>query len=81
MGAAWFYRSGADHQLPDGTLSHMDENYVGDPALGRACHGRRKRFDLVLESSGQTEPRRAFYRALASAGIGREVVLIAKISL
>lgn len=55
----------------------MGENYVGDPALGRACHTRRKRFDLALESAGLGEARRAFYRALAGAGIGREAVVIA----
>ena len=55
----------------------MGDNYVGEPALGRACHTRRKRFDLALESAGLGEARRAFYRALAEAGIGREAVVIA----
>ncbi len=55
----------------------MGENYVGDTALGRACHNKRKRFDLALEEAGQGEARRAFYRALAEAGIGREAALIA----
>lgn len=55
----------------------MGENYVGDAALGRACHLRRKRFDLVLERAG-TGIREAFYRALAAAGLGREAVLIAR---
>ena len=48
-----------------------------DPALGRACHNQRKRFDLSLEQAGFQETRRAFYRALAAAGIGREAVVIA----
>lgn len=55
----------------------MGENYVGDAALGRACHNKRKRFDLALEEAGQGAARRAFYRALAEAGIGREAALIA----
>jgi 2-polyprenyl-3-methyl-5-hydroxy-6-metoxy-1,4-benzoquinol methylase len=55
----------------------MGLNYTADAALGRACHTQRKRFDLALESSGLGETRRAFYRALASAGVGREIVLIA----
>lgn len=55
----------------------MGEHYVGDPALGRACHNRRKRFDLALENAGLREARRAFYRALAGAGIGREAMVIA----
>jgi SAM-dependent methyltransferase len=55
----------------------MGENYVGDDVLGRACHNRRKKFDLAFEAAGLGEARRAFYRALASAGLGREAVVIA----
>ena len=55
----------------------MGENYIGDPALGRACHNRRKNFDLAFEAAGLKETRRAFYRALAEAGLGREAVVIA----
>lgn len=54
----------------------MGLNYTTDPALGRACHTQRKRFDLALERAGFGETRRAFYRALAETGVGREVVLI-----
>jgi SAM-dependent methyltransferase len=55
----------------------MGENYVTDPALGRACHTRRKKFDLAFETAGLKETRRGFYRALAELGIGREAVVIA----
>ena len=55
----------------------MGLDYTKDPALGRACHKQRKMFDLGLESAGLKETRRAFYRALAHAGIGREALLIA----
>jgi SAM-dependent methyltransferase len=55
----------------------MGENYVNDPALGRACHNRRKKFDLAFEAAGLKETRRGFYRALAELGIGREAVVIA----
>jgi SAM-dependent methyltransferase len=55
----------------------MGEDYIGNDAVGRACHAKRKRFDLALEAADLSETRRAFYRALASAGIGREAVLIA----
>ncbi|MDE2182247.1 MAG: class I SAM-dependent methyltransferase [Alphaproteobacteria bacterium] len=55
----------------------MGEDYTKDSTLGRACHNRRKRFDLAFENAGLKETRRAFYRALAHAGIGREAVLIA----
>lgn len=55
----------------------MGENYTADPALGRACHAKRKRFDLALEASGFGSTRRKFYRALAEAGLGREAAVIA----
>lgn len=55
----------------------MGETYVGDAALGRACHAKRKTFDLALERAGLGDTRRALYRALADAGIGREAVVIA----
>jgi len=55
----------------------MGLDYTKDPALGRACHTQRKNFDFALESAGFRETRRAFYRALAAAGIGREAVVIA----
>ncbi|HEY0302174.1 MAG TPA: class I SAM-dependent methyltransferase [Rhizomicrobium sp.] len=55
----------------------MGDNYIADPALGRASHAKRKRFDLALEAAGLKETRRAFYRALAETGLGREAVVIA----
>lgn len=56
----------------------MGEDYIGKDDVGRACHGRRKRFDLAFEEAGLGKTRRAFYRALASAGIGREAVLVGR---
>jgi 2-polyprenyl-3-methyl-5-hydroxy-6-metoxy-1,4-benzoquinol methylase len=56
----------------------MGENYIGDAALGRACHSKRKKFDQAFETAGLKETRRAFYRALAGLGIGREAVVIAR---
>ena len=55
----------------------MGDDYTADPVLGRACHTRRKRFDLALEQAGLGDARRTYYRALAEAGIGREAVIIA----
>ena len=55
----------------------MGDDYTRDRELGRACHKKRKRFDLALEAAGLKETRRAFYRALANSGMGREGVLIA----
>ncbi len=56
----------------------MGENYVGDDAAGRACHARRKRFDLTLEKAGLGDVRRRLYRALGGAGLGREISIIAR---
>lgn len=58
----------------------MGENYVGDDTLGRSCHNRRKAFDLALGGveGGATDTRRAFYGALAQAGLGREATVIAR---
>jgi SAM-dependent methyltransferase len=55
----------------------MGEDYTADPTLGRACHTRRKRFDQALEAAGLGQTRRAFYRALASVGLGREAAILA----
>jgi SAM-dependent methyltransferase len=55
----------------------MGLDYTKDSDLGRACHNQRKRFDLSLEHAGFKETRRAFYRALADAGLGREAAVIA----
>jgi SAM-dependent methyltransferase len=55
----------------------MGDDYTKDPALGRASHNRRKKFDMALEEAGLSKVRRAFYRALAETGIGREAVIIA----
>ena len=55
----------------------MGLDYTKDGELGRACHNQRKRFDLSLEQAGFKETRRAFYRALAAAGLGREAVVVA----
>jgi 2-polyprenyl-3-methyl-5-hydroxy-6-metoxy-1,4-benzoquinol methylase len=56
----------------------MGDNYVGDDALGRECHARRKHFDLALEKAGLGAVRRRLYGALAKAGIGREAIIVAR---
>ena len=56
----------------------MGDNYVGDETLGRACHLRRKQFDLNLEKAGLGNVRRKLYGALAKAGIGREAIIVAR---
>lgn len=56
----------------------MGDNYVGDDALGSACHTRRKNFDLNLEKAGLGKVRRKLYGALAKAGLGREAIIVAR---
>lgn len=53
------------------------ENYVGNNAMGRICHARRKKFEETMYVSGE-ETLNAFYRFLAEQGIGRQFVVIAK---
>lgn len=54
------------------------ENYVGNDALGRQCHGKRKRLEVLLDRGGQGNLRRRLYRAFAMEGVGREVMVVAR---
>jgi SAM-dependent methyltransferase len=54
------------------------DNYVGNDTLGRQCHGRRKRLEVMMERGGQTPLRRRLYQALAAEGIGREVMMFGR---
>jgi hypothetical protein len=56
----------------------MGDNYIGDDALGRECHGRRKNLEHNLALAGLSGLKRDLYKAMAGLGIGREVVLIAR---
>lgn len=56
----------------------MGENYVGNDALGRDVHARRKRFDIALAKGGEGNTRRALYQAMASVGIGRDICLFGR---
>lgn len=53
------------------------KNYVGDHIVGRACHAKRKAFEMTLykKDSGTLND---LYAGLAAAGIGREFMIIAK---
>mgnify|MGYP001558721947 CR=1 FL=1 len=55
----------------------MGDNYVGNDALGRQCHGKRKALEENLAKAGQTGVKRSLYQALARSGLGREAVLFA----
>ncbi len=56
----------------------MGDDYVGDAELGRACHNKRKQFDLLLERAGQGNLRRDVYELFAKLGLGREAIVIGK---
>lgn len=56
----------------------MGDNYVGDPALGRACQAKRKAFELAMDAAGLSGLKTRLYQALAGLGIGRTVVTLAR---
>ena len=56
----------------------MGDNYVGHDDLGRACHAKRKAFELTLARAGMTALKQEMYRSLASLGIGRDVFVVAR---
>lgn len=53
------------------------KNYVGNHVLGRACHTKRKAFELGLYKKDPALLN-DLYAGLAAAGIGREFIIIAK---
>ncbi len=57
----------------------MGDNYTENPSLGRQCHAKRKRFELLFDCYEDGQRRREFSRALAAVGIGREVVLLGRL--
>jgi SAM-dependent methyltransferase len=56
----------------------MGDNYLGDDERGRACHAKRKAFELALARAGQTALKQKLYRSLAQLGIGRDVFVVAR---
>jgi SAM-dependent methyltransferase len=56
----------------------MGDNYVGNDALGRACHTRRMSFEKAMVESGQGDVLTGMYTSFASQGLGREVVMFAR---
>ena len=56
----------------------MGDNYVGNDALGRQCHTKRKTLERNLAEAGMTDLKRRLYEGFASIGIGREVQIIAQ---
>lgn len=59
------------------TFLLVGKNYVGDHAVGRVCHGKRKAFEMMLYKN-DPGTLNDLYAGLAAAGIGREFMIIAK---
>ncbi len=57
----------------------MGDVYVGDPVLGKQCHRRRVAFERNLDNANHADLRRQFYRQLAKLGLGREIILLARL--
>lgn len=53
------------------------KNYVDNHAVGRACHAKRKAFEMALYKK-DPEMLNDLYSGLATVGIGREFMIIAK---
>lgn len=54
----------------------MGDNYVGNDALGKKCHQKRKQFELLLRKGEKNNLRRRLYKYFADLEIGREMVII-----
>ncbi len=53
----------------------MGDDYIGDSALGGACHQKRINFEMAITG----DVRRRVYRALAEAKVGRSCLMFAKL--
>jgi 2-polyprenyl-3-methyl-5-hydroxy-6-metoxy-1,4-benzoquinol methylase len=53
----------------------MGDDYVGDDAVGSACHGRRVRFELGIPSG----LRRRLYQAMGAVGVSRTCLMFGKL--
>ncbi|MDO8427376.1 MAG: class I SAM-dependent methyltransferase [Deltaproteobacteria bacterium] len=53
----------------------MGDNYIGNDALGRASHLRRKMLDIMLSDPELKDFKKEMYGTMAKYGIGREMVI------
>lgn len=67
-----------DAMFPIDIFLLMGDNYVGNDKIGRACHARRKRFEINLRQAGMNDFKKELYEFFASKNIGREIVLFAQ---
>ena len=51
--------------------------YVGDPALGSACHKKRVKFEYLMRKHGKAKKMQQLYEKLAELDLGRQIVMYA----
>lgn len=56
----------------------MDQNYLVDSDIGKACHSMRKNFEFNIEKSQSLKFKENLYKAFSKLGVGRELVIIGK---
>jgi hypothetical protein len=56
----------------------MGDVYIGNDEIGKAAHERRKRFEHSFKSANSLDIMHSIYDALATIGIGRELVIFVK---
>lgn len=66
------YRQG---DFPMEAFLLMGDDYVGNEAVGSACHQKRVRFEMAIP----TELRRRMYQALASTGVSRDCLMFGRL--
>ena len=55
----------------------LGDVYVGDPALGRACHQKRVMFERLMRKHGKADKLDRLYQALAELDLGRQTLVFA----
>lgn len=78
LGASGFDVAHVAASFPLEMFLLMGDKYVGNRELGRQCHERRMAFEMNLRRLGRTDVLDAFYQALASVDLGRQVIAYAR---
>ena len=74
LGKLGFYVVDSQGDFPMELFLLMGDGYINDHAIGERCHWKRVSFELSISA----ELRRRIYRVLASIGVGRHVLMVAK---
>ncbi len=68
----------AEASFPMELFLLFGEDYVNDPAVGKACHQKRISFEKALSDSGLNNLKRELYKKMADLGIGRSIMVFAR---